>query len=139
MKTLFAIFAAALIAAPPAPAHDIYTGLTIKDSVIPCCGGESAGARRDCWRTVYRERGSHFEFRINNGDWVEVPVGRIQFTPIPGDKPSVDESHEAHLCYRDDPDTLATYHEYNNTERVFKTISGKEIVFYCAILPPGGL
>ena len=137
MKSL--VLSAALIASPAmAVAHDIYGGLTIKDSTVPWCGGESAGANRDCWRTVYRERGARFEFRMNNGDWLEVPSDRIQFTPIPGDKPSED-SHEAHLCYRDDAGTLANYHEHGVSERLLKTVSGAEVVFYCAILPPGGL
>jgi hypothetical protein len=129
---------AALLLATPAMSHDIYRDLTIKDSTVPCCGGESSGAYRDCWRTTYRERGAHFQFRMNNGDWVEVPTDRIQFTPIPGDRPG-DDTHEAHLCYRDDAQTLANYHDHGVTDRLLRTVNGAEVVFYCGIIPPGGL
>ena len=137
MKAL--ILVAAMCCASLAMAHDIYNGLRMKDGTLPCCGGSDAGAARDCWRTIYRERGGDFEFRTRSGDWVHVPTDRIQFTPIPGDQVEEGETHEAHLCYRDDPQTVENYHEYHNTDRLLKTVSGKEIVFYCGIIPPGGL
>jgi hypothetical protein len=133
------LFLAAMLAAAPAHAHDIYSNLRMKDGTLPCCGGPDAGAARDCWRTIYRERGSHFQFKTNSGDWVEVPTDRIQFTPIPGDKNDDGETHAAHLCYRDDAQTIENYHEYHNTDRLLKTESGKEIVFYCGIITPGGI
>ena len=57
------ILAAAMCCASLAMAHDIYNGLRMKDGTLPCCGGSDAGAARDCWRTIYRERGGDFEFR----------------------------------------------------------------------------
>ena len=135
--TRIAILCAALALAAPARAHDIYRNLWTKDHSLPCCGGDSAGASRDCWRTIYRERGDDFEFRTMAGDWVRVPKDRIQFTPIPGDTPSGD-SHMAHLCYRDDSSTIANFHEHGASERLLPTASGGEIVFYCAVIPPGG-
>jgi hypothetical protein len=134
-----AAFAFLFAVSAPAWPHDIYTNLRMKDGTLPCCGGPDAGASRDCWRTIYRERGGDFEFRTNSGDWVHVPTDRIQFTPIPGDQNVEGETHEAHLCYKDDPQTVENYHEYHNTDRLLKTVSGKEIVFYCGIIPPGGL
>ena len=136
MNRLLTVAALCLLAAPAA-AHDNYGSLWTKDHSLPCCGGESAGAARDCWRTIYRERGDQYEFRTMAGDWVNVPQDKIQFTPIPGDVPSGD-THEAHLCYRDDASTLENYHDHGSTERIMKTVSGGEIVFFCAIIPPGG-
>lgn len=133
-----AIAAAVLAISSAAYGHDIYTGLHMIDGLLPCCGGEGAGASRDCWRTVYREIGDRFQFRMQNGDWVEVPNDRIQFTPIPND-PVTGDAHEAHLCYRDDESTLSNYHDHNvPSDRLMRTVSGAEIVFFCGIIPPGG-
>lgn len=131
------ILLAAALFASPALAHDIYGGLRIKDGTLPCCGGEDAGANRDCWRTVYRERGDAYQFRLLNGDWVQISQDRIQFTPIPGD-PHQGDDHEAHLCYRDDAEVLGNYRRYPGNDRLLRTVGGAEIVFFCAIIPPGG-
>ncbi len=135
--TRLAIVFVALAFSTSAFSHDIYNGLYTKDHSLPCCGGEGAGAARDCWRTIYRERGDQYEFRTMAGDWVRIPQDRIQFTPIPGDVPT-GEPHEAHLCYRDDPETIGNYRMYGNptSDRIMPTVSGKEIIFFCAIIPP---
>lgn len=128
---------AALALTTAASAHDIYSTLRMKDGALPCCGGEDAGASRDCWRTVYRERGGAFQFRMNDGDWVSVPSDRIQFTPIPGDV-QTGESHEAHLCYRDDDETVGNYQRDKDSDRLMKTAGGKWMVFFCGLIPPTG-
>jgi hypothetical protein len=131
MKSL--VLLAAALTSSQAAAHDIYTNL-LGSGGIRCCGGESAGPLRDCWRTVYRERGPDFDFRLQNGDWVSVPRDRIQFTPIPGDVED-GERHRAHLCYSDHP-RWAQNHlpccDHNLT-----TVGGAQIVFFCAFIPPG--
>jgi hypothetical protein len=133
----FLVLLIAALSAPQAHAHDIYTFLTGKDG-YPCCGGESKGALRDCWRTIYRERGANFEFRLQNGDWVNVPIDRIQFVPIPGD---VEDggSHRAHLCYQDAPAQVADHLAHSYIDRTLKTVGGIQIVLFCAVIPPGGL
>lgn len=126
LKTLpSALLGAALTIAPlSAPrAHDIYTGVRGKNGQL-CCGGN------DCAATLYREQGGNFEFLTRESRWVKIPPERITFLPVPGDSPS-DDSHRAHLCYRqaNDDDRLGPY-----STNVFDSI-----YLYCAFIPPGSI
>jgi len=122
VKTAASIATVLMLAATPASAHDIYTGVHGKDGAL-CCGGN------DCAATTYRENGGNFEFLTRENEWVSIPEDRITFLPIPGDPPS-DDSHRAHLCYRnanpgDDPQTtFGTTHP---------------IHLYCVFIPPGAI
>ena len=102
-------------------AHDIYTGVHGKNGQL-CCGGN------DCASTSFRERGGHYEFLTREQQWVAIPQERITFLPIPGDRPS-DDSHYAHLCYRQatDQDRVGAF-----SSNVFE-----DIYLYCAFIPPG--
>jgi hypothetical protein len=122
---LSATLGAALTLAPlSAPrAHGIYTGVHGKDGRL-CCGGS------DCAATSYREQGSDFEFLTRESRWVKIPPERITFLPIPGDSPN-DDSHHAHLCYRqatdDDRSGASSYNVFG------------DIYLYCAFIPPGSI
>ncbi len=122
---LCATLSGALTIAPlSAPrAHEIYTGVHGKDGRL-CCGGS------DCAATSYREQGGDFEFLTRESRWVKFPPERITFLPIPGYPPN-DDSHHAHLCYRQatDDDRVGTS-SYN----VFG-----DIYLYCAFIPPGSI
>ena len=117
-----AVIAALLFATnDSARAHDIYTGVRGKTGLL-CCGGS------DCAATTYREHGGRFEFLTREAEWIEIPSQRIIFLPIPGDPPSND-SHHAHLCYRQATD----YDRVNGyADNVFS-----DIYLYCAFIPPG--
>jgi hypothetical protein len=104
-------------------AHDIYSGVRGKGGML-CCGGS------DCAATSYREQGGRFSFLTREQEWIEIPVERIIFLPIPGDPPSND-SHRAHLCYR-------SANEFDrqgpSSTNVFSSI-----YLYCAFIPPGSI
>jgi hypothetical protein len=119
--TLSGALTIAPISAPRA--HDIYTGVHGKDGRL-CCGGS------DCAITSYREQGGAFEFLTRESRWVNIPPERITFLPVPGDPPS-DDSHHAHLCYRqaNDDDRAGPY-----STNVFDNI-----YLYCAFIPPGSI
>lgn len=106
-----------------AGAHDIYTDLRDKQGML-CCGGQ------DCQATSYRETNNHYEFLTRESKWVAIPEERIQFLPIPGDKPS-NNSHLAHLCYREATDFDR---QGPNAGSVFDYI-----FLYCAFIPPGSI
>jgi hypothetical protein len=117
-------FNSSLVLTEKTLAHDIYTGVHGKNGQL-CCGGD------DCAATFYRERGGNFEFRTRKEDeWVAIPIERITFLPIPGDPPN-DDSHHAHLCYRnatdDDRAGLASSNIFGG------------IFLYCAFIPPGSI
>jgi hypothetical protein len=131
---LATIFLACL---PPnvASAHDIYTGVHGKNGQL-CCGGS------DCAATTYRLDKGHYYFMTRSdpqaGDApaskpheVEIPQDRITFLPIPGDQPTDDAQHHAHLCYR-----LALPGDYVGAlaKNVFDNI-----FLYCAFIPPGSI
>jgi len=122
---LSAALGGALAIAPLSSAspHDIYTGVHGKDGRL-CCGGS------DCAATSYREDGGRFEFLTRDSRWIAIPSARITFLPIPGDPPA-DDTHRAHLCYRNatDDDRSGPY-SFN----VFG-----DIYLYCAFIPPGAI
>jgi hypothetical protein len=122
---LCATLSGALTIAPfSAPvAHSIYTGVHGKDGRL-CCGGN------DCAATSYREQGGDFEFLTRESRWVSIPQERITFLPVPGDPPA-DDTHRAHLCYRqaNDEDRAGPY-----STNVFGNI-----FLYCAFIPPGAI
>ena len=122
---LRAALGAALLTATfsAASAHDMYTGVKGRDGML-CCGGN------DCAVTTYRERGGEFEFLTREQRWVEIPEGRITFLPVPGDPPS-DDSHHAHLCYR----------QATPADKVGWSASNVfgDIYLYCAFIPPGSI
>ena len=103
--------------------HDIYTGVRGKNNQL-CCGGS------DCAATIYQEHGGVFAFLTREGEWVEIPVARITFLPIPGDEPS-DDPHHAHLCYRPATDADRIGPEHDN---IFE-----DIFLYCAFIAPGSI
>ena len=125
---------AALLAASPALAHDIYSGVYGKDGQL-CCGGD--GANPDCRPTIYRERGAAYEFLTPDGDWLPLPADVVTFLPVPGDKDDGD-THRAHLCVRMEPNVVTNYKLANREGRIKATIRGHEVVFYCAFIPPTG-
>ena len=98
-------------------------GVKGRDGML-CCGGN------DCAVTTYRERGGEFEFLTREQRWVEIPEGRITFLPVPGDPPS-DDSHHAHLCYR----------QATPADKVGWSASNVfgDIYLYCAFIPPGSI
>lgn len=112
-----------LVTPVPTQAHDIYTGIRGKNGQI-CCGGS------DCAVTTYRERADRYQFLTRERKWVEIPQERISFLPIPGDRPS-DDSHLAHLCYR----------EANDGDRGGSGAGNvfDDIYLYCAFIPPGSI
>jgi len=122
---LCATLSGALTIAPlSAPrAHSIYTGVHGKDGRL-CCGGN------DCAATSYREQGGDFEFLTRESRWIKIPPERITFLPVPGDPPN-DDSHHAHLCYRqatdDDRNGASSYNVFD------------DIYLYCAFIPPGSI
>lgn len=122
---LSATLSGALAIAPfSAPlAHGIYTGVHGKNGQL-CCGGS------DCAATSYREDGGAFEFLTRESRWVKIPQDRITFLPIPGDPPSND-SHHAHLCYRQATD--------NDREGGYSSNVFGDIYLYCAFIPPGAI
>ncbi len=113
---------AVILCSAPAQAHDIYTGVYGKDRQL-CCGGD------DCAATIYREAGARYEFLTREKNWVDIPVERITFLPIPGDSDEDAMPNRAHLCYRKANET----DHINNPENVFG-----DIYLYCAFIPPGG-
>ena len=122
---LSATLGVALTIAPiSAPrAHDIYTGVHGKDGRL-CCGGD------DCAMTSYREHGGDFEFLTRDSRWIKIPPERITFLPVPGDPPS-DNSHHAHLCYRQATD--------EDREGAYSSNVFESIYLYCAFIPPGSI
>lgn len=105
------------------PVHDIYSGIHGKNGQL-CCGGD------DCAATVYREKGSKYEFLTRESEWVEIPQDRITFLPIPGDE-GVEVSHHAHLCYR----KVTEGDRYGlGRDNVFGNI-----FLYCAFIDPGSI
>ena len=123
------IFALAVLLAgfgAPVHAHDIYTGVTGKNGQL-CCGAN------DCSATVYREHGGSYEFLTREGHWIPIPQERITFLPIPGDPPS-DDSHRAHLCYRE-----PMGYERSSGSYFASTDEVQAIVLYCVFVPPGGV
>ena len=122
---LSAIFGGALALAPfSSPlAHSIYTGVHGKNGQL-CCGGD------DCAATSYREQGGAFEFLTRESRWVSIPSERITFLPVPGDQPG-DDSHHAHLCYRQATD--------NDREGGYAFNVFGDIYLYCAFIPPGSI
>lgn len=130
-----AILLAAVMMIEPALAHDVYSGIKGKDGQL-CCGGD--GANPDCRRTVFRERGSSYEFRTPDGDWLPVPSDRITFLPLPGDGDDA-ETHLAHLCMRSDKDVVSAWREHGREDHIMATVSGSEVVFFCGFIPPGGM
>jgi hypothetical protein len=118
MKALFAL----ALMLTPASAHDIYTGVTGKNSQL-CCG------TNDCAVTTYRENGTSFEFLTREKHWITIPVDRITFLPIPGDVPSED-THKAHLCY------AAVLGSEGASDNVMSG-PGQSIYLYCAFIDPG--
>lgn len=123
MRSLAIAAALLLIGGGPGEAHDIYTGLHGKNGQL-CCGGD------DCAITIYRETRGTFEFLTREKKWVAIPEERITFLPIPGDPPS-DNSHHAHLCYRQ-----ATDDDLNGP---YSTNVFGSIYLYCAFIPPGSI
>lgn len=116
-----AIACVALLAAGPALAHDIYTGVKGKDGQL-CCGGT------DCAKVEYHIKGAGAEFQvsISRNEWVWIPNDRITFLPVPGDP----DQGDAHLCSRPATDG----DRINQPEKVFGTI-----YLYCAFLDPGSM
>jgi hypothetical protein len=126
LKSLFGLVVGGALAVSlcgEAAAHDIYTGVRSKAGAL-CCGGN------DCAATSYREQGGRFEFLTREQQWIEIPVERIIFLPIPGDPPTND-SHHAHLCYRSATDF--------DREGPASTNVFDGIFLYCAFIPPGSI
>jgi hypothetical protein len=124
LAALGSLFAASTLAALPARAHEIYTGLRGKDG-RPCCGAD------DCGVTTYREKGYAFEFLTREGHWITIPEDRVIFLPIPSDD-ATGEPHRAHLCYRArrfGDDILGSDHLFSG--------GGQDIYLFCAFIPPG--
>lgn len=105
----------------PASPHDIYSGVHGKDGQL-CCGDN------DCSATTYVEHGEQFSFLTREYKWVQIPVGRITFLPIPGDRST--EPNHGHICYRAATDIDRKIQPQN----VFG-----EILLYCVFVPPGGV
>lgn len=120
------IVLAAVLAATPAVAHDIYSGVHGKDGQL-CCGAN------DCEPTVYQERRGEFYFYTREKHWLRIPADRITFLPVPGDESNT-ESHRAHLCYRP-----TNVYDSNRSERVLTDDAGNELFLYCAFIAPGGI
>lgn len=118
-----ALIAWAMILPRIVHAHEIYTGVRGNGGQL-CCGGD------DCAATIYREAGNEYEFLTRERVWVKIPVDRITFLPIPGDPPS-DDSHHAHLCYRQ-----ATNADSAGAQGI-NVFDG--IYLYCAFIPPGAI
>jgi hypothetical protein len=110
------------VAAPPARAHDIYTGVHGRDGQL-CCGGS------DCAATTYRMDHGRYFFAKREGGEIELPEERITFLPIPGEDYS--RPNGAHLCYRaaTDSDRLGPA-----SGNVFG-----DVFLYCAFIPPGSI
>lgn len=122
-RTIIAALASLALAAIPAKAHDIYTGVHGVTGQL-CCGAN------DCSATTYREEGSKFEFLTREGHWITIPEERITFLPIPGDPPDT-TGHKAHLCYG------AVLGYEGVSENVFSG-DGQSIYLFCAFIAPAG-
>ena len=135
------LLAAAFLAATwPAQAHEWYSGLHDKRGQL-CCGAE------DCEPTHFRLRAGEYELQLRDETWFHIPAEKITFLPVPEDnKPPFlmhdgsedrDVEHRAHLCYVD-PSNIGP--DYTSSYRAQYIIAdrGREIIFYCAFIPPQG-
>jgi hypothetical protein len=118
-----------IIAICSASGHDIYTGVHSKGHL--CCNGQGNGTQYyDCGPTIYREKGTNFEFLTREGHWILIPTERIEFVPLPGDEI---RDHGAHLCYRDP--------SFGASDELTGNLffgEGQTIYLFCAFVQPQG-